>query len=394
MSPSTIRTVAPKARIRSTLYGFAVLPATTVVGIWRLRPRHLAPVQDYRRSRRPPPWNRNPSDAPWSSLTVAPSNTYSMTFSATGYGSQTVNNVVVTAGHATTENQALTALPGVISGNVTDATASGHPVLAGVSVSCTCQGTAVTTNGSGNYSFPTVAAGTYSLTFTDPGWVTLTINNVSVTAGNTTTKNAALVEDGNLNGNVTDATTSATITGATVTCSCQVGTATTDGRATTPSPTLRRGDYSLTFSDTGYVTLVVNNVAVVAGTTTTTNAALTEDGSISGNVTDATASGNPPLSGVTVTCSCQVATATTAAPVTIVPQRRAGDVLAHLRPFRLCHLDDQQRRRLLRQPHEREHRADAGWWIQRDGDRLEQHPLQGVTVTCNGCGVSSATTAC
>ena len=115
----------------------------------------------------------------YSFLNVAPSNTYSMTFSATGYGSQTINNVVVTAGHATTESVALSSLPGVISGNVTDATASGHPALAGVSVSCTCQGTAVTTNGSGNYSFPTVAAGTYSLTFTDPGWVTLTINNVA-----------------------------------------------------------------------------------------------------------------------------------------------------------------------------------------------------------------------
>ena len=209
---------------------------------------------------------------------MAPSNTYSMTFSATGYGSQTINNVVVTAGHATTESVALSALPGVISGNVTDATASGHPVLAGVSVSCTCQGTAVTTNGSGNYSFPTVAAGTYSLTFTDPGWVTLTINNVVVTAGNTTTEPAALVEDGSLNGNCDrcEHVGSAHLGHGHLFMSGRDGAI--NGSGNYSFPNIAPGNYSLTFSDTGYVMLVINNVAVVAGTTTTTNAALTEDG--------------------------------------------------------------------------------------------------------------------
>ena len=72
-------------------------------------------------------------------LNVPPSTTYSMTFSATSYASQTVNNVVVTAGHATTESIALIAQPGAISGQVTDGTAGTHPALTGVSVSCTCQ---------------------------------------------------------------------------------------------------------------------------------------------------------------------------------------------------------------------------------------------------------------
>ena len=38
MSPSTIRTVAPNARIRSSLSGLALAPATTVTEIPRLRP--------------------------------------------------------------------------------------------------------------------------------------------------------------------------------------------------------------------------------------------------------------------------------------------------------------------------------------------------------------------
>jgi len=330
----------------------------------------------------------------YSFLNVAPSTTYSMTFSATGYGSQTINNVVVTAGHATTESVALISAPGAIQGIVTDATASGHPVLAGVSVSCTCQGTAVPTNAFGNYSFPTVAAGTYSLTFTDPTFVTLTINNVSVTAGNTTTKNAALVEDGSINGNVTDATTSGTITGVTVTCSCQVGTAPTDGSGNYSFPNIAPGNYSLTFSDSGYVTLVVNNVAVVAGTLTTTNVALTEDGSITGNVTDATASGSPILHGVSVTCSCQVGTAPTdgsgnytflnVAPGTYsLTFALSGYVTSTINSVVVSAGSPTIASTAL---------TEDGGFNGTVTDLVSGLPIQGVTVTCNGCLVSSATT--
>jgi hypothetical protein len=330
----------------------------------------------------------------YSFLNVAPSNTYSVTFSATGYGSQTVNNVMVIAGNTTTVNQALSSQPGVISGNVTDATASGNPALNGVSVSCTCQGTAVTTNSSGNYSFPTVAAGTYSLTFTDPGWVTLTINNVSVTAGNTTTKNAALVEDGSLNGKAIDANTSAPLTAGTVSCSCRVGTVPINAAGNYSFTNIAPGSYSLTFSDTGYVTLVVNNVAVVAGTLTTTNVALTEDGHITGNVTDATASGNPVLPGVTVTCSCQVGATTTDSSgnyafVNVAPGTYSltfalsGYVTSTITSVVVSSGSPTIENTAMTE--------DGGFnGIVTDSTST---PIQGVTVTCNGCGVSSATTA-
>ena len=71
-----------------------------------------------------------------------------------------------------------------------------------------------------------------------------------------------------------------------------------------------------------------------------------------------------------------------------------GDVLAHLRSLRLRHLDDQQRRRIVGQRYERENIAltqDGGFNGTVTGSN--SNPLQGVTVTCNGCGVSSATTA-
>jgi acid phosphatase len=83
---------------------------------------------------------------------------------------------------------------GTIAGEVTNS--SGGTPLAGVSVTCSCNGGAnTTTDGSGteNYTFNSVAVGTnYSLTFSDPGFVTQIVNNVSVTSGNTTTENVAM----------------------------------------------------------------------------------------------------------------------------------------------------------------------------------------------------------
>ena len=93
---------------------------------------------------------------------------------------------------------------GTISGVVTDGTAAGHPALAGVSVNCSCQIGNVTTNSTGNYSFSGVAPGSYSLTFTDTGYVTQTMPSVAVTAGNTTPENVGLIEDGGIGGTVTD----------------------------------------------------------------------------------------------------------------------------------------------------------------------------------------------
>jgi phosphatidylinositol-3-phosphatase len=83
---------------------------------------------------------------------------------------------------------------GTISGLVTNA--AGGSSLAGVTVTCTCNGgaTASTTNGSPiNYSFANVAIGTYSLTFSDAGFGTQVVNNVGVTSGGTTPVNVAMV---------------------------------------------------------------------------------------------------------------------------------------------------------------------------------------------------------
>ena len=199
---------------------------------------------------------------------------------------------------------------GAISGTVTDATASGNPPIAGVSVTCTCQTGGTMTNGSGGYSFINEPPGTnYSLTFTDAGYVTGTISGVNVTAGSTTPESIALTEDGSISGTVTDATASGNppIAGVSVTCTCQTGAATTSGTGTYSFANIAPGtSYSMTFTDPSYVTDTISPVVVTAGSPTTESPALTEDGgSITGTVTDGTASGNPPIAGVSVTCTCQ-----------------------------------------------------------------------------------------
>ena len=131
-------------------------------------------------------------------LNVTPNNSnapYSMTFSASTFQPQTINNVIVSSGGTTTESPALTPSSGgtgTISGLVTNS-AGGNP-LAGVSVTCTCGASATTTTGTPtNYSLTNVAVGSYSLTFSDPGFATQVVNNVMVTTGNTTPVNVAMV---------------------------------------------------------------------------------------------------------------------------------------------------------------------------------------------------------
>ncbi len=174
---------------------------------------------------------------------------------------------------------------------MTDGTATGHPVLAGVTVTCSCQTAPTITNAYGNYSFGSITPGPYSVTFNDNGFVTQVFSSVSVTSGNTTTQNAALAEAGSIGGNVTDATTHAVVANATVTCSCLTGaSALSDSSGNYTLANLPPGSgYSVTFSATGYQTKIITGVTVTAKTVTTANAALSEQlGGITGTVTELT----------------------------------------------------------------------------------------------------------
>jgi hypothetical protein len=219
---------------------------------------------------------------------VAPG-TYSMTFTAPGFATDDVSDVVVAPDRDTTEDATL-APGGTIDGNVVDATASGAPIV-GATVTCTCQSGSVPTDGDGNYEFDDVAPETYSLTFAESGDVSQTIGDVVVTSGETTTLNAALVEDGGIDGTVTNAATAAMIVGASVTCTCASGHVLTDSLGNYSFAGVAPETYLVTVTAAGFGS-GSNSVEVDSGATTTQNFALTanahtvvfSDGFESGNL--------------------------------------------------------------------------------------------------------------
>jgi Carboxypeptidase regulatory-like domain len=108
-----------------------------------------------------------------------------------------------------------------------------------------------------------------------------------------------------LNGTVTDASSTAPLSGAAVTLSNGASTS-TNGSGFYQFSSVAPGSYGVTASKTGYVTGTASNVGVTAGSTTTQNFALTQvpaqpPGTLQGTVTDASA--HLAVSGATVTLS-------------------------------------------------------------------------------------------
>ena len=127
--------------------------------------------------------------------------TRTVTFSKTGYVTK-ASSAVISAGATVTLNVVLAAVPttGTVLGKVT--VAGGGP-LSGVRVSVS-GGTGMTTAADGAYSFRDLKPGTHTLTFAKTGFVSRSASAV-ISAGATTTVNAALIQDGNLAGVVKSA---------------------------------------------------------------------------------------------------------------------------------------------------------------------------------------------
>jgi len=116
--------------------------------------------------------------------------TYTLTASATGYTSAS-QTVTVNGGQSvgvTFKLVSLTATGG-IKGNVTNSVTSAAVVGATLALS---NGLSAVTDLNGNFSFPVVLYGTYTLTASAVGYVTQS-QSVTVKPGHTTTLNFALV---------------------------------------------------------------------------------------------------------------------------------------------------------------------------------------------------------
>jgi YD repeat-containing protein len=121
-----------------------------------------------------------------------PAGSYDLRFSAAGFGSTVSPGNVVVGGSSTTVNAALTA-PGTISGRITQS--DGVTPISGASVSAGQGSSGVasaTTDGSGNYTLSSLGAGGYTVVAAATGYASQVAGGVSVTSGNTTTKNFSL----------------------------------------------------------------------------------------------------------------------------------------------------------------------------------------------------------
>jgi len=216
---------------------------------------------------------------------------YSLTASGSGYVSQTAS-VAVAPGTAVTQNFALPLLPGSISGQVTDATTG--TAIGGAIVSYTVTGTTVsaTTNGNGNYNLTNVPPGTYTLTASAAGYISQS-QAVTVVTNATTSQNFSLVIlPGAIAGAVKDSQTGAGIGGASVsyTAGGITTNATADAGGNYNLPNVPPGTYTVTAAATGYGNQSLP-VTVASNATTTQNFSLVpQDGTIAGQVTDATTS--------------------------------------------------------------------------------------------------------
>ncbi len=121
---------------------------------------------------------------------------YDIKFSATGYGTAVSPGVSVTAGGTSSLNTSLSA-PGTVAGQVTQS--GGTPGISGATVTI-YQGIesvgAATTDTNGNYSVPGLSPASYRVEATATGYLAQDQTGVTVTSGNTTTKNFSLSASG------------------------------------------------------------------------------------------------------------------------------------------------------------------------------------------------------
>ncbi len=228
------------------------------------------------------------------SLTNIPAGSIALTASAAGY--QPVSEtVMVTAGN-TTPAPAMTLISnnGNVTGKVTD---SSNHAISGATVSF--GGGTATTDATGTYNFTNIPAGTIQLVASAAGFQSVT-QNVTVTAGITTTANFALTpassSPGTVTGKVTNISTGGVISGAAVKWNTTSAASNSSGVYTLNN--VAGGSQSVIASANGYLPL--SSTVTVSGGTSTLNFQLSTAGIL--NVKVVTSSGAA-VNGASVTLS-------------------------------------------------------------------------------------------
>ncbi|MGM7702003.1 carboxypeptidase regulatory-like domain-containing protein [Pseudalkalibacillus sp. Hm43] len=225
---------------------------------------------------------------------ISPGN-YTIEYSKVDYITN-IQNVTINAGEITRKDVFLTELPGSISGTVTN---SGGGAINNATVRLLdTAGNVVattTTNAAGNYSFPSVTPGQYTLSVTATNFQSAT-QGVTVTANDASTVNFVLQPNpGTVQGQVTDQNgnpISSALVEVVNLAGLVIDTTTTNASGDYIIDDLAPGDYKLRVSKAAFTTEVLG-FNLSAGETEVLNVSLRPNpGTLTGTVTDA-ASGNP-----------------------------------------------------------------------------------------------------
>ena len=218
------------------------------------------------------------SAVPAGSYTVTPTGRTNYYAAATGVGV-----TISTAGQTITQNFTVNPL-GTVTGTVTNATTSA--AISGATV-LTPGVTAVTTNSAGAYTLGSHSVPYGSVvTASDGTGYTIVTAAPAITADSTTSGvNFALTPAGSVSGTLTDASTGAAVSGATVSVP-GLASVTTNSAGAYSLSNVANGSQTVTVTDTNYYVTSSATVTVTANNTTTENFALTPVGNVSGTVTN------------------------------------------------------------------------------------------------------------
>ena len=170
--------------------------------------------------------------------------------------------------------------PGSISGSITDSGTAAP--IGGATVSS--GGRSTTTNASGAYTLPNVAAGEAQVTIAASGYAT-EVRQAVVTGGQTTSLDVAMSRPGDISGVVTNSGTGAALAGVTV--GYPGGVTVTDSTGHYAINGLPAGSHDLTFAATGFVS-ADRTATVTAGSVTTLDVQLAPTATwVAGEVRDA-----------------------------------------------------------------------------------------------------------
>jgi len=226
------------------------------------------------------------------SLASIPATMCPVTFSKTGYASQTET---VTITHNTTTTSSPTLIQEI--GNLSGTVKYGATALGGVTVSVA--GTTTTTAADGTYSVNAIPKGTYAATYSTNGYVSQT-TSVTINTGVTTIKHIFLVrQTGTCSGTVTSG--GVALSGVSVSLTSPSGnrSTTTNGSGVYTITGLLTGSYSATYARSRYDTQTMPAVISASQTTTVDVSLVRQTGTLSGTVT----SGGVAIPGVTVSVS-------------------------------------------------------------------------------------------